>query len=379
MTEALSMAAVICLVACHSGPADHFATFAEGLTQDGYEVQVYASGPAVKKFQDRKINVTWEFSADNLWQEEERKLADQIAQRCSKASVVITDVGHAFGIALQKSLKEKAPTVLHAAYYDNPEPYVPGGYSSVAAEVMCLAKKVLFANANLAKEPIYREPSSEMQLDFNKRVGIGYYPISQTEKIKQRRKEEHIKMREKLFETSGLKDTGQKVLAYFGGNNTEYEKAFSRFLEILADPNTDFSKFIIVMQQHPSGNTKKNDDEKLAQWMQERGKKAHAPKFIPSIWSTEDVQVMADMFLYYQTSMGPQFVLEGAPTMQVGHKKYEDILVRSGLCPSVTTAPEFISALARVDQFVQTEEQRKTIIESLGIREDWLKILESAL
>jgi hypothetical protein len=227
-------AVLVCLVACHSAPAIHFAEFAKGLTKDGYEVQVYASGPAIQKFWDQKINVTWEFCADNLSQEGQRELAEQIAQKCSKASVVITDIAHPWNIDLHKSLKEKAPTALSKAYYDNYAPYVSPEYSPVAAEVMSLAEEVLFANANLAKQPIYREPKSEVELDFSKRVGIGYYPMSQAEKIKQRRKEERHVMRQKFFASSGLEDTGQKLLVYFCASGKVFlnrlSQHFSKYL-----------------------------------------------------------------------------------------------------------------------------------------------------
>ncbi len=52
-----TLAAIICLFAFHGGPADHFATFAENLTENGYEVQIFASGPALQKFQSRGIDV----------------------------------------------------------------------------------------------------------------------------------------------------------------------------------------------------------------------------------------------------------------------------------------------------------------------------------
>lgn len=44
MTPTITKA--IIFVCCHGGPADHFATFSESLTKDGYDVQIYASGPA---------------------------------------------------------------------------------------------------------------------------------------------------------------------------------------------------------------------------------------------------------------------------------------------------------------------------------------------
>ena len=45
--------AAVCFIACHGGPADHFATYAEALTKQGYDVQIHATGPALKKLQER--------------------------------------------------------------------------------------------------------------------------------------------------------------------------------------------------------------------------------------------------------------------------------------------------------------------------------------
>ena len=128
--------AIVCFIACHGGAADHFATYAETLTKRGYDVQIYATGPALKKFQERGITVKSSFSLDNLTSEEEDNLARIIAKTCSGASIVLTDVGHVFDVKIQKALSLPAIKASRLAYYDNPEPFVPGGYSSTAAEVM---------------------------------------------------------------------------------------------------------------------------------------------------------------------------------------------------------------------------------------------------
>lgn len=384
MTGTVSKAVI--LVALHGGPADHFATFAEGLAKKGYEVQVYGSGPALKKFQDRKIEGVRPISQDNLSMEEETALANQLAERCSRALAVITDVGHPFDIKLQRSFASRAPSVLRLAYYDNPEPYVPGGYSTVAAEVMQLAEKVLFANANLAQDPIYTQPDQVLQLSLSKRVGMGYYPIDQAEKIAKRRAEEYSVMRAKLLRENGLRDTGQKVLVYFGGNNEEYfTQAFPAFLRILieAESRGELSNWILVMQQHPGAKAKNLDgaqlEEQLKRWRGAHEGDTRVITPILSKWTSDEVQIAADVALYYQTSMGPQFALAGIPTIQIGHKPYEDILVRNHLCPSVTNVSEFLYALAHLDHKARTKGQQELIYRSLGIRSDWLQILERAL
>lgn len=335
------------MVACHGASADHFSLFAEKLLVEGYTVQVFASEHAIKKFQDRNIPIYRSFKTED-------GNAFEIALDC-KGSVVLTDVGHPFAITLQKSLACKAPEVFRLAYYDNPEPFVPGGYSAVAIEVMKAADRVLFANANLEHSPL-------IDLPLEKRVGLGYYPTAQADKIAKRRGEEREKLRRKL----GVE--GEKVLVYFGGNNEEYfTKAFPVFLSFIAE---DLKGTIFILQQHPAAKVK-NIDRQMAE--------ASGAKIFISDWTSDDIQVIADGVLYYQTSMGPQFALAGIPMVQVGHNTYEDVMVRSGLCPSVINKKDFAEAIAKMQPVVVMEEQRQSIYKNLGIREDWFEIFKQAL
>jgi len=379
----MSLSAIaIYLIACHGGPADHFATFAEKLVEDGYEVQVCASGAALEKFQDRKIQVQMPFNPDNLSKTQEADLASQIAKICSKASVVLTDVGHSFDVTLQKALAVDAPELLRLAYYDNPEPYVPGGYSGVAAEVMWVAKKVLFANANLENHSLYQQTNVETKLPIEDRVGIGYYSVEQAEKIAAKRLDSHDAMRAQLFSKHGLEEKRQKVLVYFGGCNEEYFKnALPAFLGFLSEGmnHADLSNIVVVMQQHPRAKIKNTDGQQIGTWIKEHSAIATAPKMIVSDGTSDDVQLFADGALYYQTSMSPQFALAGIPMVQVGHETYEDALVKDGLCPSVTCASDFVKVVNEIKPVTVSEEMRRTIYRSLGIREDWYQILKLAL
>ncbi len=374
-------AAAVCLIACHGGPADHFATFAESLSKDVGAIEIYASGPALKKFQERGIEVKGSFSIDKISPEAEDALAEQIARACSTASVIITDVGHAFDIKVQKALARQAAHVLRFAYYDNPESYVPGGYSAVAAQVMLAAHGVLFANSNLAKVSIFQEPDKEIDFGSRKKFGIGYYPINQAEKIAKRRALEQLSMRQALFSRNDLVDTGQKVLVYFGGNNEEYfSKAFPAFLALLETgmEQSSLTNLVIVIQQHPGAKSKNIDGNMVSAWIGEHGEKKQAPRIILSDFSSDDAQTIADGALYYQTSMGPQFVLAGIPTIQVGHETFEDILVRNRLSPSVTSVDQFISVIDGLAH-QKKEIPRQVILEGLGINPDWLPALKTAI
>lgn len=374
-------AAAVCFIACHGGPADHFATFAESLSRDLGTIEVYASGPALKKFQERGIEVKIPFSIDTISPEEEDVLAELIAKACSTASVVITDVGHAFNIKIQKALTRQATHVPRLAYYDNPESYVPGGYSKIAAEVMLVANGILFANSNLAKAPIFQEPGKEIDFGDREKVGIGYYPINQAEKIAKRRATEQLSMRQTLFSKNNLVDTGQKVLVYFGGNNEDYfSKALPAFLALLEGgmEQSDFTNLVIVIQQHPGAKSKNIDGNMVSAWMGKHNETRQAPKMILSDLVSDDAQIIADGAFYYQTSMGPQFVLADIPTIQVGHETFEDILVRNQLSPSVTDVGQFITVIDGLTH-QKKEIPREVILKGLGIQADWLPTLEKAI
>jgi hypothetical protein len=332
----------ICFIACHAGPADHFAAFAEHLSREGYRVEVLASGPALKKFQDRNIQVLSSFDADKG----DASLAAQIARRVGKAAVVLTDVGHPFQIEIQEALAAEAPEVERWVYYDNPEPYVPGGYSATAEKVMAKAHLILFANAHLAKGP--------------KDLGIGYYPMEQAEKLRIRRENEHDLKRKEFFKEHHLEDLGQRLLVYVGGNNEEYfTKAFPAFCKMMGGVKGE----VVVLQQHPGAKAQNLD-----------GAAALESGMILSRVPSEEMLVAADVVLYYQTSMGPQFLLAGIPVIQVGHHVYEDILVRNHLAPAATSIAELIKALGEKPQIAKTP-----LLRDLGIREDWKERLTNRL
>ncbi len=341
----------ICFVACHAGPADHFAAFANELQARGGKVEIFASGPALSKLPQAQP-----FSLEGRI---EWEVASEIARKCAKAAIVITDVGHPFNISMQKALAQEAPHMIRAAYYDNPEDFVPGGYSETAAKVMQAAEKVFFANAHLANLPLLEEPLKEVALARDKKIGLGYYPVEQAESIAKLRKEKGMQIRAELFKAHGLVDRGQKLLVYAGGNNEEYfTKAWPAFLQIFKKAALD--DVIVILQQHP-GAKKENRDGKLAE---ERG----ANLWISHL-SSPDVQAAADAMLYYQTSMAPQFVLAQIPTIQVGHEVYQDILTKNKLCRSATNPEEFLSALKELQ--TQSSAPTECIKESLGIHPDW--------
>lgn len=377
----MSLSAAICFIACNGAPADHFATFAQELSQKKHEVCVFAAtGPALKTFRDRGIPVAMAFDLDNLTEAERTKLASQIAKTCSKAASVMIDVGHAFDVDLQKALVIEAPSVPRFAYYENPERLVHGGYSKTAEKVV-QGVKVFFANANLVKGPLYVEKNREIALPEKNRIALGYYPVERGDAVAAKRKEQQSQLRQEFLSQHGMKDEGQKIVAYFGGNNQEYfEKALPAFLQMLTEnaKNNDLSHLIFVLQQHPGAKKENIDRKEVELWLQEQTQ-CKAPRFIISDSSSDAMQVLADGALYYQTTMGPLFALAGIPTIQVGHERYEDVLVKGGLAPSVTHAEDLMRALNKIQKLEITGEVRALIHQSLGIKKNWVETLEKTL
>lgn len=372
--------ATVCLIACHGGPADHFAMYAETLTKRGYDVQIHATGPALKKFQERGIEVKSSFSLDNITPEEEASLAQAIAKTCSTAAVIITDVGHLFDVKIQKALSIQANKIPRLAYYDNSESFVPGGYSCTAEKVIKLAEGVLFANETLATAKIFSASGQEINFGHKKRFGIGYYPVSQAEKIAEQRKSGHEIVRSQFLMKNGIEDNGQKVLVYFGGNNEEYfSKAFPAFLCLISKSSgkINLQNLIVVIQQHPGAKVKNQEGQQVEAWLKEFGAQPIMPKLIISDLSSDAAQVLADAALYYQTSMAPQFVLGGIPTIQIGHETYEDILVRNRIAPTVTDANKFVEVIKSLEEMGTRPQE--DLLNSLGIKQDWPDRLEDII
>lgn len=240
----------------------------------------------------------------------------------------------------------------------------PGGYSEKAAEVVRETEFVLFANENLVRSELFSE---------KKRFGMGYYPIQQAEKLASRRAADHVATRTAFLAKQGIADHGQRILVYFGGNNEDYFlNAFPAFLSIMAESSQwiDNESIIVVVQQHPAAKAKNRDVKQIASYRS-------LPRIIVSDFSSDEAQVLADAALYYQTSMAPQFILEGIPTIQIGHKTYEDVLIRNALAPSVTSSADFIRILQRLDDL--GKRAREDLLDGLGIKVDWADRLEHAI
>lgn len=355
----------IVFIVCHGGPAAHFSEFAKELAKEGCRVEILATGPALDKLKGAGAK---EFNPDQLDIEDpasQKILAERVAKSLGPANVVITDVGHLLMASVHEAIALESPTIRRLAYYDNPEPLVPGDYMKTVAQVMAAANKVLFANANLAKEPLYSSPLSPLLLPLEKRVGIGYYPVEAAKCLESARNERKEIARQLFFDQYKIADTGQKILVYLGGNNKVYfEQAYPAFLMLLQKSRLDPSQYILLMQHHP-GDKKREIDRNLSDG---------CPIFVSKATS-EEALILADAVLYYQTSMGPQCILAGIPAIQVGHDTYPDILIRNHLAPSATTQEDFTKAV----EVCAKPEKCPKLLDDLGISQNWRDRLKSAI
>ena len=96
---------------------------------------------------------------------------------------------------------------------------------------------------------------------------------------------------------------------------------------------------------------------------------------ILSDFTSDDAQVLADAALYYQTSMGPLFVLGGSPVIQIGHEVYADIVVREGIAPTVTSADQFIAVLKDLDKQINDNPKNAQKLKNLIFKGDWFLAL----
>lgn len=358
---------LIYFIACHGGPAVHFVEFSKELQGASYQVEIFATGPALDRL---RTAGAVEFNPDKLNLEDpscQKILAEKIAAFIKPGATIITDVGHSIMEQMQTSIAQASPNTQRLAYYDNPESFVPGGYSQTAAKVMRCADKILFANAKLALEPLYTSPETVVEFPCAQRIGIGYYPIQQAIYLRASRDARHAVRRREFFEKFHLVDVGQKILVYFGGNNDVYfHQAFPAFLQLISQANLDPSQYLILLQQHP-GAKEKNSDVMLIKYH---------PIMISELTS-EDAQILADVALYYQTSMGPQFALAGLSTIQVGHNTYPDLLIKGGIAKSCTNTTDFLNALRSIH--TSTPLPPEKLLKALGVCTDWALRLQRAL
>jgi hypothetical protein len=377
---------LVCFIVCDSGPATHFAQFAENLLVEGdVRIDIYASGPALVKFQDLHLSEgirLFRFLLDELSNEEEQNLAIELLDNCvmEGAQTIIVDIANNFDRKLQEAFNKLAVEshdIRFWCYYDNPEEYVPGGYSIRSGETIKSSQNILFANMNFIKRDskIISLPNITISLSDKNIQGIGYYPIETAERLQQRREIEREILRSK-YGWNQIK----YLFVYFGGNNKAYyEQAFPTFLSSLSQLNKELlENSLFLIHQHPAAKIQNSDGRLFQRWLL---KNTHIQATLSQL-TTDEAQVIADGVLYYQTSMAPQFALIGLPIMQVGHEVYEDILVKHSLCETATNSIELMNGLKVLKEksHLSNQLQKKQLIyDALGYTPDWPQNLRNVI
>ena len=90
------------------------------------------------------------------------------------------------------------------------------------------------------------------------------------------------------------------------------------------------------------------------------------------------MQIITEGAIYHQTSMGPLLAIPGIPLLQVGAKPYEDVLIKGGLCPSITSTEKLLEGFRLMKPQTISDEQKRKIFSSLGITESWPEELKKA-
>lgn len=369
------MTSNVCFLTAHLNPANHFAQYVQVLEDSGVPCKVLA-GPSVhSKFSKAILLDVYKLGNEEFYQAVQKEIVS--------STVVVTDIANERWADLHEKLAEDYPNIKRVAYYDNPESYVPGGYSELAAKVIAQAEVILFANQNLAKTGLYKEPDVSVELSEKTSVGVGYYPEKEAQKIASDRADQIkvAQIKASFFERHGITETNSKVLTYIGGaNETYYEAAFPRFVEMLAELVENDPKGLenttVILQQHPRAKREGSCDAKLAL---EELSHLSLPKgfhFVVSDLSTPDSMTICDAVLYYQTSMAAQFVLADIPVvLQVGHEPYPDLLVKTGF-PSICESEKLIDAL---NPDKDAKSNSSVLKSELGMDSNWKENLKEAL
>jgi len=348
----------ICFVVCNFGPAAHFSEFIPALTSEGREVKVFASERVYEKMADCGFDVE-RFS-------ETESEAERVATLTSMAQVIITDLGKTFSTTLHRKLQSLcADDTKRIAYWDNPESFVPGGYSEESAQTIALANYVVTAT-HLSSPPCFAK-DTPIDLSEKEVSSLGYFPIEQGERIAKQRATDHATKREEFLTSKGLSLSTQ-LCVLIGGNNTDY---FDLAIPALRDQlltlkmaGIDLNQWVFLIQQHPAARAEGSDIQQLTEL---------APHIIISDMLTDDALVIADCLLYRQTSMAPQFVAAGIPTIQFGPSPYQDLLAINHLCLTANT-PEQLQAALKGESRLTVD--RATLQETFGFDSEWRERLK---
>lgn len=342
---ALPASRPICIVADDPYSAGHLGGFAHHLSRRLESVTVYAAPEAQEILNELRVG----FVPFRPCKEDFPK----VMSRCAEASTVITGIG-VFSKGIHQRLSEHCDTVRHWVLYPHCKPcdQLEEEERATVLEITKLAHRILFAHVDLAEG----DP---------KGIAIGYNPVfDQAARIVSLKKECHERQRARFFELRKMKDEGQQIAIYFGGNSDAYyDHAFPAFVDMMRE--SDLPNTIFLVHQHPSAKKHDLDVNRIS------------PDQVFS-GSNEAALSLADVVLYHEHRLAPAIYAAKIPIIQVGKEPPdEDVLVTQYLCPSVTNEVRFTSAIQSAHK--PTKELIETLRTYYGIHPFWDRQLDRAL
>jgi hypothetical protein len=335
----MEIATLVTFLVCHIGPAEHFAYFAKVLSDSSIPIRIISGENEERVFSSKGIP-TIPYKDD----------LEYLALLCQDASCIITDVGFEKHEKLHRRFSAHPR---HFAYYDNPESFVPGGYSETAAKIIKTASGILFANADFATHPICFPEGIPIPYEGKNIHGIGFYPwMIKAKTLRSERGSLYEGKKDEYLAKLRLRDRIKKVILYLGGNNAAYyDQAFPAFLEIFeaASYEIDFSDTLLVLAQHPVPKKSPTAKDFLL-FSEKKGVLASNPKapvLHRALDPTDELLLFAYYVCYYQTSISPLLWAAGVPFFQIGHAPYNELLITTGKCPAVTSSKELLPALQK--------------------------------
>ncbi len=309
-------------VSMHSLPAEHFMVFESVLKKNSISTQMIMGGVAKRALGSRKPD----FDMDILTGMEIKEFSNEVAKICECVNIIFVGMGHQFaGHFLEAITRLYGDTKRVILYYENPEIFVPGGYSELAQAAVSIGKprEIAFANKNLAKEEI----SVCEGLEGVKKLGLGYYPMHDIEILKKLRTERVVDEKRSWIYLAGAEI------------NIDYiNKALPSFIKMLSEISFEENPTTLVFRKHPRSS---GSDWKRVEALERPGL---------TILLDEDPILLntlsaANYAFYYQTSLSPLLVLGGVNPIQVGHEVYHETLVDKGVIPVALNAVELQAIL----------------------------------
>lgn len=326
------MSSSLCFIASQVPAAVHFYEFASFL-RDYKPTELILAGSASLALGGLNPDIVAHFSDD---------FADSLlgtVQKCKNASHVIIDLGTDESTQIYEELRRVYPEKEIIVYYDRYEDHYTG-YRSCAYKVLKEAR-VWFANTHFLHQEVYDLDKTEIQFTPGQRVGIGFYPMYEVERLRSARATSRSRVRQRFFSRHGLKRRWHKVISYMGGATESYfKRVFPRVLENLEKviEKRNLSAFVFVLQKHPATKFDPRDLVSLRKWKDRNKENPFRPKFVISESSSEELEVASDAIWFDKPGRSMDWALAGIRVAQVRHKTILHHLVTRGISPSLITA-----------------------------------------